>query len=498
MAKKFLTPIDLNQLELQNARLQNLATAPSSPVKGQVYFNTTSNEALVWNGTAWIPWEVGGVTGVKGNSESTYRTGDVNLTAANIGAAESSHAHGNITSGGDITATAPTIASGDQIIINDHSASKITNGPTFDGSTTTKALTPKGTWETLYSSGTDAELTAGTVTATRVWTPKILHDYIASAIGGADAMRFKGTIGTGGDVTSLPTTGVKIGDTYRVITAGTYAGQACEIGDLIIATATTPTWTVAQTNIDGAITSISGTSPISVTGSGSSRTVSISDATTSASGAMSSSDKTKLNGIATGAEVNQNAFSNVAVSGQTTVAADSKTDTLTLAAGTNITLTTDATNDKVTIGTSAEVNQNAFSNVKVGSTTVAADSKTDTLELVAGTNIALTPDATNDKITIETDPQLLVYETSVTIGTNATSATFTHKEPDKYISDGKMLLDYTAYMNGAEVVVDHTRTSTAVQESGVTQYYNVTETFSVASSPSSAITIKIHCRTWTR
>ena len=52
------------------------------------------------------------------------------------------------------------------------------------------------------------------------------------------------------------------------------------------------------------------------------------------------------------------------------------------------------------VANGAEVNQNAFSNVKVGSTTVAADSKTDTIELVAGSNITLTPDATNDKITI--------------------------------------------------------------------------------------------------
>ena len=52
------------------------------------------------------------------------------------------------------------------------------------------------------------------------------------------------------------------------------------------------------------------------------------------------------------------------------------------------------------IATGAEVNQNAFSNVKVGSTTVAADTKTDTLELVAGSNVTLTPDATNDKVTI--------------------------------------------------------------------------------------------------
>lgn len=48
---------------------------------------------------------------------------------------------------------------------------------------------------------------------------------------------------------------------------------------------------------------------------------------------------------------------------------------------------------------SSYVNQNAFSNVKIGSTTVAADSATDTIELV-GSNVTLTPDATNDKVTI--------------------------------------------------------------------------------------------------
>lgn len=74
-------------------------------------------------------------------------------------------------------------------------------------------------------------------------------------------------------------------------------------------------------------------------------------ATTSADGAMSAADKTKLDGIAAGAEVNQNAFGNVKV-GSTTVSADSKTDTLELASSSAITLTPDATNDKVTIGVS--------------------------------------------------------------------------------------------------------------------------------------------------
>ena len=99
------------------------------------------------------------------------------------------------------------------------------------------------------------------------------------------------------------------------------------------------------------------------------------------------------------------------------------TTALNLKNGTNVTVTADGGN--VTIATSAEVNQNAFSNVKVGSTTVAADSKTDTLELVAGDNITLTPDATNDKITIAATVPT-VNNATLTIQKNGTTVkTFT-------------------------------------------------------------------------
>ena len=59
-------------------------------------------------------------------------------------------------------------------------------------------------------------------------------------------------------------------------------------------------------------------------------------------------DKNKLSGIATGAEVNQNAFSNITI-GNTTLFADAKTDTLTFEAGSNVVLTPDVDNDKITI-----------------------------------------------------------------------------------------------------------------------------------------------------
>lgn len=74
------------------------------------------------------------------------------------------------------------------------------------------------------------------------------------------------------------------------------------------------------------------------------------------------------------------------------------------------------------------INQNAFSNVKVGSTTIAADSNTDTLELV-GSNVTITPDATNDKVTIAvadgtTNAKGLVQLTDSTSSTStATAAT---------------------------------------------------------------------------
>lgn len=99
-----------------------------------------------------------------------------------------------------------------------------------------------------------------------LWDSLTIQNKINQSFAANDAMRFKGTIGLtsannyiiNGAGAEFPSKTAEVGDTYRVVTAGRYAGIQCEVGDLLIciiadSTGKNTAWTVAQTNINGQI-----------------------------------------------------------------------------------------------------------------------------------------------------------------------------------------------------------------------------------------------------
>lgn len=104
-------------------------------------------------------------------------------------------------------------------------------------------------------------------------------------------------------------------------------------------------------------------------------------------------------------------------------------------------------------------NQNAFSKVLVGTVLVAADSATDTLTLAAGSNVALTPDATNDKITISATDT--VY----------THPTYTAKSSGLY----KVTVDSTGHVSGTTAVVQSDITALGIAKSSDIHKFYLTD-----------------------
>lgn len=134
-------------------------------------------------------------------------------------------------------------------------------------------------------------------------TKQYVDNQITTKLATADAMVFKGTLGTGGTVTSVPTSNVVEGDTYKIITAGSYAGYSgCKVGDLLIAlnsgslTANTTNWAYVPSGDETVTTIKYSTSTQSLTTSAQSGAITVGEAATKQvdTSISASSSSTKL------------------------------------------------------------------------------------------------------------------------------------------------------------------------------------------------------------
>jgi hypothetical protein len=221
MAKKFLVNLDLAKNQILNAAIQNLSSAPSSPVQGQVYYNTGDNRIYFWDGTAWIDM-----------------SGDIRDVIGGAGLAAAT-SNGIITLDVNVDNSTVEIAT-DTIRVKD------------GGITTAK----------LANVSTDLTTNSG---STAVPTAAAVKSYVDANIGGLGNLEGAWDASSGSfPVGSAPTAGTKSGDYWYVSVAGTTGGVAFNVGDVIIAkinsasTSSAADWIQLEVNRDQATESTLG------------------------------------------------------------------------------------------------------------------------------------------------------------------------------------------------------------------------------------------------
>ena len=240
-----------------------------------------------------------------------------------------------------------------------------------------------------------------------LWDSATIQDKINKSFVANDAMRFKGTIGLkslnnytiNGEDAEFPSKTAVVGDTYRVVSPGLYAGIQCEVGDLLICIQADPTgettdWTVAQTNINGQIYhTINGVQK----GFYSNDTESFSIYAPTTSGARSQ------------VLISEGPLTSQSWINQSDIIAGNLTDEAKKALFTNL----NYTNDELTVtigGTTRTTTISGRRAIDVNSTEVLPTSDSTALNFINGNGVSFTWDSTNKNLSVNANTD---YETDI-------------------------------------------------------------------------------------
>lgn len=141
MSQKWFNGLNLQQNQLENAVIQNLASDPSSGKAGQIYYNTTDNGYRYYNGTAWVSISADAIKSIVDGDGLTSSTSG-NAVTISLGTPSASGSGSNTYGSNSVTADSHT----HQIKLPD--ATDLAKGVVQlaadnDTTSTNKAVTPK-------------------------------------------------------------------------------------------------------------------------------------------------------------------------------------------------------------------------------------------------------------------------------------------------------------------------------------------------------------------
>lgn len=265
MSKKFLTNLDLTKNQIINVAVHNNAGAPSSPVVGQIYFDTTPSvlRMFFWDGSQWVDMsgDIQDVLGGSGLTASTSANGDVITLDVNVDnvtievSSDSLQVKDLGISTGKLANSAVTT-----VKIN-------ANAVTFDKLQQVANLTVIG--NTSGSTANPSEVIIvtdlGSASSTTLATSAAIKSYIDTNVGNLGNIEGGWDASSGSfPVGSAPVAGTKAGDYWYVTVAGTTDGEAFNIGDMIVAkvnsasTSSKADWIRLEVNRDQATTTVLG------------------------------------------------------------------------------------------------------------------------------------------------------------------------------------------------------------------------------------------------